>query len=361
MPRDCNCSAVTQHDGLPIGGVADITGRGTPDRLLVSELAAPSLLLAARIAHGGALYRRREQSPGERATVRPILIEHSIRTWGRTRVVIHAAALAIVIREGRRPGVGLDCQTWSADGDELRSELLQTDVGLCESLGRLSIAEHPAAALTRWRQTLDRLPAAAAEPVLIVADDSATDPRLVEAIERWGGPLWVIRAGADGNCQLWRHHGVAADRRGRFGIKLQPAVRPPTGPLLNSADLPLILRETHSPFRWPVRLQGAEPLATADAMYLITRDRRLLSFDSDQKDAKELTSVLPIGTLLGWTRHPRGADLLIGSEAIHLVQIRGNDAFFQPIDIKPHGKLRVEFDDRLAWISHWRCRSKPMM
>ncbi len=50
-------------DHLPIGGVSDVTNRGEPDRLLISELALDDDLLIARIAHGQALYLRREQPP----------------------------------------------------------------------------------------------------------------------------------------------------------------------------------------------------------------------------------------------------------------------------------------------------------
>jgi len=45
---------------LPVGGISDITNRGTLDRLLPSELAADDMLLMARLANHEALYCRRD-------------------------------------------------------------------------------------------------------------------------------------------------------------------------------------------------------------------------------------------------------------------------------------------------------------
>ncbi|MEM6473565.1 MAG: hypothetical protein AAF802_28660, partial [Planctomycetota bacterium] len=84
----------SQPDELPLGGFSDITNRGTPDRLLISELASPPELLMARIAQGEALYVRREIPPGPAPPIRPVLIEQSLRCWGDTRVRMTALALA---------------------------------------------------------------------------------------------------------------------------------------------------------------------------------------------------------------------------------------------------------------------------
>ncbi|MEM7478261.1 MAG: hypothetical protein AAF483_25010, partial [Planctomycetota bacterium] len=91
----------SEPDALPSGGVSDITNRGHPERLLTTELAAEPMLLLARIATGQALYMRREQPPISTRSVRPVLIENSIRTWGSTRVRCLAAALAVALVEER--------------------------------------------------------------------------------------------------------------------------------------------------------------------------------------------------------------------------------------------------------------------
>ncbi|MEM0927409.1 MAG: hypothetical protein AAGJ83_15290, partial [Planctomycetota bacterium] len=93
----------SQPDALPTGGFSDITNRGTPDRLLISELASPDDLLLARIATGEALYIRREVPLGPTPPLRPVLIEQTLACWGDTRIRMVSLALAYAMMEERQP------------------------------------------------------------------------------------------------------------------------------------------------------------------------------------------------------------------------------------------------------------------
>ena len=80
---------------LPVGGIADITNRGTIDRLLPIELAWDDLVLAARLVHNEALYFRREIPPQDVATAHTILLDRSLRLWGCGRVFSLGVALGL--------------------------------------------------------------------------------------------------------------------------------------------------------------------------------------------------------------------------------------------------------------------------
>ncbi len=52
-----------QPDDIPVGGVSDISNRGTIDRLLLSELAQDDEMLTTRVAMNEVMYLRRETPP----------------------------------------------------------------------------------------------------------------------------------------------------------------------------------------------------------------------------------------------------------------------------------------------------------
>ena len=84
------------REELPVGGVSDISNRGSLDRLLLSELANDDLTLAVRVAMNEALYLRREIPPSTPQHHRAILVDAGIRSWGVPRVFATAVALAFM-------------------------------------------------------------------------------------------------------------------------------------------------------------------------------------------------------------------------------------------------------------------------
>ena len=80
---------------LPVGGVNDITNRGVPERLLVSELAWDDWMFAARLAQGEALYLLRECPPDAPRTSRLLLLDHGLHAWGLPRLYGLACTLGL--------------------------------------------------------------------------------------------------------------------------------------------------------------------------------------------------------------------------------------------------------------------------
>jgi ribosomal protein L7/L12 len=79
----------------PLGGVSDLSNRGSFDRLLVSEFANDDLLFMSRLANNEALYLHREMPPITDKMDRVILIDVSLNAWGTPKTLAHAIYLAI--------------------------------------------------------------------------------------------------------------------------------------------------------------------------------------------------------------------------------------------------------------------------
>ncbi|MFN8397376.1 MAG: hypothetical protein U0176_22325 [Bacteroidia bacterium] len=79
---------------MPIGGVSDITNKGSLDRLLLSELAQDDHALMARLANNEALYLRREEPPLKIERERIVIIDSTLRMWGYPKAFAVAAAIA---------------------------------------------------------------------------------------------------------------------------------------------------------------------------------------------------------------------------------------------------------------------------
>ncbi len=78
-----------------VDGYSDLSNRGEPDRLLLSELAQDPELLSIRMSHGEALYLCRHAEPIALDSVRWILIDSGPWLWGRLRLGAAAVALAL--------------------------------------------------------------------------------------------------------------------------------------------------------------------------------------------------------------------------------------------------------------------------
>ncbi|RYZ49568.1 MAG: hypothetical protein EOP49_15995 [Sphingobacteriales bacterium] len=87
----------------PIGGVSDLSNKGSFDKLLVSEFANDDLVFMNRIANNEALYMHREMPPVKDKLHRNIVIDISIKNWGTPKILAFASYVAIA-RHPRSPG-----------------------------------------------------------------------------------------------------------------------------------------------------------------------------------------------------------------------------------------------------------------
>jgi hypothetical protein len=88
-------------DEQPVGGVSDISNKGDPSSLLLSELAYDDDTLSVRLAYNEALYLRRESPPATPLPRRHILLDNGILLWGTSR--LYATAVAVALLKPRTP------------------------------------------------------------------------------------------------------------------------------------------------------------------------------------------------------------------------------------------------------------------
>jgi len=163
-----------QAGNQPLGGVADLANHGPLDRLLLSELAQDDLSLLARLAHGEALYLRREAPPLPQPLPRVLLLDTTLQMWGLPRVAGLAAALALA------PGTSQPAPLAFALGGRTAQLLdLQTKPGVVAALGLLDPALHCGEALLAGLPTLP----ATAEALLITEAQAARQPGFVAFLQ----------------------------------------------------------------------------------------------------------------------------------------------------------------------------------
>jgi hypothetical protein len=185
------------REELPIGGVSDISNRGSLHQLLIAELANDDFTLAMRISQGEALYLRREDPPTPPPGDRVLVIDSGLRMWGVPRVYATSVSLALAATTARNG----EWKAFRIEGNERFPVDLGSRTGVLEHLERLSPALSPMAAL----QEIYREAAAASvrEVVLITAEETAVDPEIVAELPTERGPtLFVASVSRDGEFKL---------------------------------------------------------------------------------------------------------------------------------------------------------------
>ncbi len=275
-------------DELQIGGVSDITNRGQPERLLMTELAADPDLLMARIAHGQALYLRRESPPQHRALRRRVLIENGVRMWGITRLRATAFALAVAACEERCHGPQLDVITVA--GEQFWPEDLSTRDGLVAQLARLEPDAHPGDALMLLAEDWESDAEEYTEPLLIVSRNTHLDPDFRKCLMDFPRPFLLARIDKEGLVELLQctRSGDELFHKQRMVLPLKKLISA-KGP---AGELPMLLRQSPCPLRFSTDLSIRwAALGSGPVLWTMTHNRRLMCFDSAGVGAIEIASL----------------------------------------------------------------------
>ena len=292
-------------DELPFGGVSDITNRGHPEQLLVTELAADPMLLMARIATGQALFLRRERPPQSAQLSRPVFIESSIRTWGATRVRSLAFALAVAVAEERSKASAPIF--WTVDSNDFYHENLRDRAGIATQLSRLSATPSPGDILRRIGGDTAMVGEQFAEPLLILAEKSDSDPEFKRMLSEFPKPYLVAQVSRDGQITLLRRSSLGDDRLHQQRLILAEPKQLKKGlrtsrdmPLFCSLAYPLPLRvSTEGLTGWyalSVTGQGKTLVWSLDQRF------RLMCYDREYKGAHEVASLGEVRVLASMTK-----------------------------------------------------------
>lgn len=219
--------AVTHRDEMPLGGVSDITNRGDPSRLLMTELAWDDLTFAVRLSQGEALYLRRESPPAEPPPRRRILIDTGIFMWGKPRLFALGAALALLRqKQGSQAIVG---QVMAAEGDVFTPITLDTVEDVRAQLIRLQPQPHPSSALSSLLEDNDA-PLQPEEEVFLITHPAACEQLTVMPLwQRLATtvPLHTLLVDRDGALQLARHSLAGAKTLSEVRVDAEDLFEPP--------------------------------------------------------------------------------------------------------------------------------------
>lgn len=168
-----------KHTGeQPIGGISDISNKGTFDRLLLSEFAYDDLTLMNRLANNEALYIQREIPPENNQFERFILIDVSLKNWGTPKTVAFSVALAIALH----PKNTLLCRIFVVG-----QQSFEIDYTSLNGLAEAQIILHPGldAAAGIHHFFADFTPSKDKEVLLITHKDTLLRPEMLKAVHAY--------------------------------------------------------------------------------------------------------------------------------------------------------------------------------
>lgn len=348
MPR-----LVSDPDELPIGGVTDISNRGSLDRLLISELAHDDLTLAVRVAMNEALYLRRESPPKILNCHRRLLLDCSLRTWGIPRVFVTAVGLALAAKAEKHVSV----EAYQAAADTAEPIDLLSANGLQKHLAALDHRLHPGVAVNDLvaKTTAVNDESVAGDMVVVTTEDALSEPEFQQALRSANGRLYIATVNRNGNFRLLRGGAVGNSVVCEAKFDLDSIFQPPASSrkLLDETKglvLPAFMRESVPPLRFTC------PVDLARAWYVhphhvisYARDGRLLLWDQADLGARQVASGLkPDGNLI-WCSSQWENDqlhLVIGKKSRNGLQAityhRGRQlAHVQPLHLNEDQPLEV--------------------
>lgn len=333
-----------QPDEIPVGGVSDISNRGTLDRLLLSELAQDDEVLMLRVAMNEAMYLRRETPPRNPPRTRLLLLDMGLRMWGIPRVMATSVAMSFAaMNDGPT-----DLRVLRSERGQLRATDLSTRQGLVDHLKVLDPQIHPGEALgdlTRWMQTEEH----ETDVILVTCHEVLADREFQEWLKEFGEAIeFLATVSRAGEFQLLQRtvHGTRLLRKAHLDLdQLLTSPKSPksTLPLVDPSvptNLPAILRLQQFPLRlshhltaqqsWRVRYHGA---------LSITNDRRLMHWDDPRLGAKQLTDQLSSRRLLWCQTHAeKGCTRFVVGKAgkpelqLGLVDLEQGHCVLRPVD-----------------------------
>ena len=338
LPRPLN-----RHCDLPAGGLSDIANRGSPEKLLMTELAQDDLVMLTRITLGQALYMRRESPPDQSQFQRLVLLETGVRVWGQSRLLVTAIGLSAMAC-GDEHHVETLC--FSVGDGELVPVDLNSRPGILDQLGQLSLDPHPGEGMDAFAEKMAECDTDC-EPLLVVARDTILDPDFQHALSRLSGSVLVADVQPTGEFRLTRWTAAGQDilQTGKLEETLRKSIANPV--IMTSQDLPLFVRTCPPPLRTSITHQKHDSFAYGKSVLSVTKDSRLLLWEQPIGPTDQPLGAIEIDSKLSsrdvWLWHGRrlGAAMkqeswvVLGDQVKHyqLVRIDGEQMRHDRVDL----------------------------
>ncbi|MBO9732260.1 MAG: hypothetical protein J7623_26700 [Chitinophaga sp.] len=285
-----------EHD-QSLGGISDISNKGSYDRLLLSELAQEDHMLMARIAHNEALYLKREALSSNPRKDRVMLIDASLKMWGKPRVFAIAAALACMQYDKKHTNL----IAYTLKGNTAVPADLHHKKGVLAALSVLDNHLHSGEAL---EALLQKEKPGQADYYLITSEELMQQPAFLQAVVRQQAKLsCLITVNRNGQFRLYQYSKGRKKLCNEALLDLDELLFKPAAKQANTAstsikDLPEILLQQSLPLRFPasrLKRQINYTYQFNEGVVCITSDQRLLYWPNQSKGAIELCTLLEEG------------------------------------------------------------------
>lgn len=343
------------HD-QSFGGISDISNKGSYDRLLLSELAQEDHMLMARIAHNEALYLKREALTTNPGKDKVILIDASLKMWGKPRAFAIASALACMQYDKQHTNV----IAYTLKGNTAVPANLRDKKGVVAALSVLDNHLHSGEAL---ESLLQKEKPGQADYYLITSEELMQQPAFVQAVVRQQAKLnCLITVNRNGQFRLYQYskgrkklcNAVILDLDELLFKSVAPKAKD-SGPY--TEKIPAILRKNPFPLRHPAsRLKRHinNSWLVNEGVVCITTDQRILYWPNKSQGAIEVSPFIENGTYTVGSSDPNQISLLLSeSDEISLFLyvfdiIEGDEASY-PVSI-PIADSKIIYLDKYFHI-----------
>lgn len=280
----------------PLGGVSDISNRGTLDKLLISEYANDDILFLSRLANGEALFINRETPPETDKLQRIILIDSSLQSWGTPRTIAYALILAMA----HHPKTDISVKGYAV-GDNYYPVGFATIHELIDSLQYLDASLNASAGMKRFFEAIKET--GKHEIIFISSPQGYQQSAVQSLIHEWIGEIgYCITADEQGEVSVFRKRARGLAELQTFALPLKelwknPPARAKTAETQHTgadlaSDYPIL-------FPWPNKIRS-ELIAPDGQIFIVSKDNVLLRrWKSDaqwrQKGWFYVTDKLPKG------------------------------------------------------------------
>lgn len=350
----------TQHSSdQPLGGISDISNKGSYDRLLISELAQDDQVLMARVANNEALYFKREALSVQPDKDKIILVDASLRMWGIPRVFAISAALACIQYDEKNRNV----TTYMLQGNTAKRADLSSKKGVINALTVLDNHLHSGVAL---EAVLHSEKPGQSTCYLITAEELMQQPAFQQTVARLQTKLsYLITVHRNGQFRLYQYS------KGQKKLCNTALLNPEEllfNPVVKAAQtgvsmperLPEILSKQPLPLRYPAsrlkRLSNNNALLPGKGVVCITTDLRILYWPEKSKSAIELCSFIEKGAYCFGSDDPDRIFLMVNNSSrdhIFLYIFPTADTNYTMYDTGiPATDCRIFYKDNYFHIQH---------
>ncbi|MFC6269366.1 hypothetical protein [Frigoriflavimonas asaccharolytica] len=299
----------------PLGGIADITNKGSFDRMLLSEFANDDDVFVSRVANNEVLFIEREIPPEENIYERILIIDASIKNWGTPKTLAFSTAIAIA----KHPKANTDYKIFVA-ANEMKEVSLNTVEDVIEGATKISAQLHSTNVLNDFLENLAIKKGA--EVFLLLSEDALKSAEMQRLIQEHRNILsFVISSNSEGIINFHKYTKGTRKHIQKVMLPLEELwkqKREKKANKENKTGLPLIY-----PLLFPVKSDFIAEFLIDDYQYILTKSKSLIrrfinemynyDYDRDIKGAEVLFEKISIKNRgnFGFGIHTNGDHYLI--------------------------------------------------